>query len=288
MTGFGSARLEDADLQVSVEIRSVNNRYLKISTKCIEPYGVFEPEIERLIRARVNRGTVQIVLRIHRELSAEDFRLSRTAIQSYIDQLRLVHKRVNVAAVLGQVLALPGVVEDGNSTGSDPMELWPRVGPIVEAAAERLNKMRADEGAAMRRELREHCDFIGKHVAHVAARAPLVVELFRDRLHERVQTLLAKVNVTIDRSELIKEVAIFAERSDIAEEIARLRSHLDQFAAVIDEPESSGRKLEFLSQEMFREANTIGSKASDVEISKHTVEMKGAIERIREMIQNVE
>ncbi len=288
MTGFGSARLEDADLQVSVEIRSVNNRYLKISTKCVEPYGVFEPEIDRLIRARINRGTVQVVLRIHRELSAEDFRLSPTAIQSYVDQLRAVHKQLDVGTVLGQLLALPGVVEDGDSTSSDPMELWPRVGPVVQAAADRLDKMRADEGTAMRRDLSENCAVIGRHLTHVAARAPQVVELFRDRLHERVQTLLAKFNVAIDRSELIKEVAIFAERSDIAEEIARLRSHLDQFAAVLEEPESSGRKLEFLSQEMFREVNTIGSKASDVEISKHTVEMKGAIERIREMIQNVE
>ena len=112
--------------------------------------------------------------------------------------------------------------------------------------------------------------------------------LFRDRLLERVRDLLADLDVQIDRSDLIKEVSIFAERSDIAEEVVRLASHLDQFQEIVNEPESAGRKLEFLTQEMFRETNTIGSKASDVEISRHVVEIKGALEKIRELVQNVE
>ncbi len=111
---------------------------------------------------------------------------------------------------------------------------------------------------------------------------------FRDRLHERVRSLLAEHDVQIDRSDLIKEVSIFAERSDIAEEVTRLASHLDQFREILNEPESPGRKMEFLAQEMFREANTIGSKAGDVAISRHVVEIKGTLERTRELVQNVE
>ena len=140
----------------------------------------------------------------------------------------------------------------------------------------------------MRQELLDNCETIRKNLDRVAELAPRVVEAYRDRLHERVRALLAEFDVEVDKADLIREVSIFAERGDIAEEIVRLRSHLDQFAQVIDESESSGRKLEFLSQEMFREANTIGSKASDVEISRYTVEIKGVIEKIREMIQNVE
>jgi uncharacterized protein (TIGR00255 family) len=115
-----------------------------------------------------------------------------------------------------------------------------------------------------------------------------VADSYRDRLLERVRALLSELDVEIDRSDLIKEVAIFAERSDIAEEVVRLSSHLEQFQDILNEPESPGRKLEFLTQEMFRETNTIGSKAGDVDISRQVVEIKGILEKIRELVQNVE
>jgi uncharacterized protein (TIGR00255 family) len=148
--------------------------------------------------------------------------------------------------------------------------------------------MRQDEGRAMEQELLRLCETVGRHLDLIRARAPLVVESFRDKLQERVRNLLPQLDVEIDRNDVIKEVAIFAERSDIAEEIVRLNSHVRQFHDIIHEPESTGRKLEFLIQELFREANTIGSKANDVEIARHVVEIKGAIEKMRELIQNVE
>ncbi len=122
----------------------------------------------------------------------------------------------------------------------------------------------------------------------MARRAPLVADGYRQRLEERLKTVLADFQVALDPGELVKEVSLFAERGDISEEIIRLRSHLDQFDAIMALPESTGRKLEFLTQEMFREANTIGSKANDGEITNDVIEIKTAIERIREMIQNVE
>jgi uncharacterized protein (TIGR00255 family) len=148
--------------------------------------------------------------------------------------------------------------------------------------------MRQEEGRAMGQELLHYRDHIAAELGKIRDRLPDAVTSYRDRLHERVRNLLAELDVEIDRSDLIKEVSIFAERSDIAEEVVRLASHLDQFEEIANEPESPGRKLEFLTQEMFREANTIGSKAGDVEIARHVVEIKGTLEKIRELVQNVE
>jgi uncharacterized protein (TIGR00255 family) len=165
---------------------------------------------------------------------------------------------------------------------------WPALEKVLEQALGRLQAMRQEEGRAMAQELLALRDLIARELAHVRVRVPAVAEAYRDRLLDRVRVLLADVNVEVGPADLIKEVAIFAERSDIAEEVVRLASHLEQFQDVINEPESAGRKLEFLTQEMFRETNTIGSKASDVEISRHVVEIKGALEKIRELVQNVE
>jgi uncharacterized protein (TIGR00255 family) len=148
--------------------------------------------------------------------------------------------------------------------------------------------MRREEGRAMAQELLQMRDHIALELQLIRAHVPRVAVLYRDRLYERVRSLLSELDVQIDRSDLIKEVAIFAERSDIAEEVVRLASHLDQFQEIVNEPESAGRKLEFLTQEMFRETNTIGSKASDVEISRHVVEIKATLEKIRELVQNIE
>src|SRR5262249_54733724 len=152
---------------------------------------------------------------------------------------------------------------------------------VLEQALKNLNKMREEEGRAMATEFLAYRDTIRTHLERIRQRIPQVVGSFRDRLHDRVKNLLAELDVKLDRNDLIREVSIFSERSDIAEEVVRLGSHLDQFQGIMNEPESPGRKLEFLTQEMFREANTIGSKASDVEISREVVEIKGTLEKIR-------
>ncbi len=140
----------------------------------------------------------------------------------------------------------------------------------------------------MAADLKANCRVAAACLEEVQKRAPLVVEAYRTRLEERLKKTLAEYEVVLDPADLIKEVSLFAERGDISEEIVRLRSHLEQFDAIMDAPESSGRKLEFLTQEMLRETNTIGSKANDVEIARQVIEIKAAIERIREMIQNIE
>jgi len=292
MTGYGEASFQSELLSLAVELRALNNRYLKISLRAPEPYNLLESEFEKVVRKTIKRGTLQIHLRCERQYAPQDFQINTVALRSYITQLReacgSLVARDQVDGLLGQVLALPGVVPEPGTGSLKLDEEWPIMERVLQRALDKLQAMRLEEGRAMALELLSLRDSIAAQLVSVRERAPQVSLLFRDRLLERVRGLLADTDVQIDRSDLIKEVSIFAERSDIAEEVVRLASHLDQFQVIVNEPESAGRKLEFLTQEMFREANTIGSKASDVAISRHVVEIKGALEKIRELIQNVE
>jgi uncharacterized protein (TIGR00255 family) len=292
MTGYGEASYQSEVLSLAVELRALNNRYLKVSLRAPEPYNLLESEFEKVVRKTIKRGTLQIHLRIQRQYAPQDFQINAVALRSYIDQLRSacgdLGLRERGEVLLAQVLALPGVVPEPGTASLKVEEEWPALERVLGEALGKLQAMRQEEGRAMAQELLSLRDHIAAELASIRGRAPRVAVLFRDRLLERVRGLLTAVDVQIDQSDLIKEVSIFAERSDIAEEVVRLASHLDQFQVIVGEPESAGRKLEFLTQEMFREANTIGSKAGDVEISRHVVEIKGTLEKIRELIQNVE
>ena len=185
-------------------------------------------------------------------------------------------------------MPLPGVVDDASGEAVDATADWPVIQRTVQAALENLGRMRGEEGRAMAVDLAANCRAAAASLDQIERRAPVVIEEYRNRLFERLKRTLAELDVALEPADVIKEVSLFADRSDISEEIVRLRSHLEQFQATMELPESSGRKLDFLTQEMFREANTIGSKANDVEIARHVIEIKTAIERIREMIQNIE
>jgi len=292
MTGYGEASYQSDTLSLGIELRAVNNRYLKVTLRAGEPYNMLEPEFEKVIRRTIRRGTIQVHLRCQRQFSPQDFQINAVALRSYARQLGALSAEMklpeNSPTLLAQVLSLPGVVPEPGAGVFQMEEEWPILEKVLEQALQRLQAMRQEEGRAMAQELlllREH---IAVQLEHIRRRVPLVAVLYRDRLLERVRTLLADCDVKIQQSDLIKEVSIFAERADVAEEVVRLASHLDQFQVFLKEPESAGRKLEFLTQEMFRESNTIGSKASDVEISRHVVEIKAALEKIRELIQNVE
>ena len=297
MTGFGEAhsgaglagRSEnpDAPISVAVEIRTINNRHLKLSLRTSEGYAALEPQIDALVRKSVRRGTVQVNLKVSRVSSADDFQINRDVLLSYEKQLQEIAPH-RAAVPLESMLILPGVVADRQPVTSDPKADWPLIQPIVEQALEELRTMRLEEGQALEKDLQENCHAIGEHLAGVEARAPHVSVSYRDKLTERVRQALSELNVSVEPADLIREVAVFADRTDISEETVRLRSHLDQFTAALALPESSGRKLDFITQEMGREVNTIGSKANDTEITQHVVEMKTALERIREQVQNVE
>ncbi len=290
MTGFGEARLQDDRGSVTVEVRTVNNRHLKMSAKISDPYASLEPDLERLVRETIRRGTVQIILRVERPRRTEDYKLNTVALASYRDQLRalLDFDAAHASIDLGPLLILPGVIEERKPALDDPHDNWPALSAVVSQALAKLQAARAEEGRAMAAELLVLGKGVAAELDQVARRVPEVVALYQKRLTERVQGLVQNQGVTIEPRDLIREVAILAERADISEEITRLRAHLAQYIDVIHEPESSGRKLEFVVQEMGRETNTIGSKANDVEISRSVVEIKGLLEKIRELIQNVE
>lgn len=295
MTGFGEAHRQAEGIAVAVEVRTINNRYFKITLKCGEGYSLLEPEIESVVRQQIRRGTVQVTLRVDRVRGSEDYQLNQVVLANYRRQLQTVARQWGLAqgeggeaVPLASLLLLPGVVIENPTSPAEAEEEWPLVREALVAAMENLAQMRTDEGRAMAADLRANCQVVAAELTAIEQRAPLVIDAYRGRLTERLQATLAEFAVTLDPADLIREVGLFAERSDISEEIVRLRSHLEQFDAIMELPESSGRKLEFLTQEMFRETNTIGSKANDVQISRHVIEIKAAIERVREMIQNVE
>jgi len=290
MTGYGEASLSEGRLQVAAELRAVNNRYLKVTLRASEPYNLLEPEVEKVIRKSVKRGTILVHLRCQRPALAADYQINAVALRSYLAQAKAAASELGIAPgeLLGQVLALPGVVPEPSSASLDLDAEWPLIERVLSQAVARMQQMRLDEGKAMAAQLLQTRDHVAGQLALIRARIPLVADAYRARLLDRVRSALAELDVNIDRSDLIKEVAIFAERADVSEEVVRLDSHLAQFQSAAEEPESAGRKLEFLTQEMFREVNTIGSKASDVAISRFVVEIKGSLEKVRELVQNVE
>ncbi len=290
MTGFGEAHSQQDGLIVAVEVRAINSRFFKLSVRATEGYASLEPHIEEITRQSIRRGTVQVNLRVERLRSCQDFRINSDVLGGYRDQLTALYRKWDQSATvsLEALLPLPGVVNDQSTILFSPEDDWPAISRVLQAAMENLAQMRVREGRAMGDDLSANCRVIAAGVEEIERRAPLVVDAYRARLEERLGKVLSEYKVTLDPANVIREVSLYADRADISEEIVRLKSHLDQFDAIMQLPESSGRKLEFLTQELFREANTIGSKASDVEIAKQVIEIKTAIERIREMIQNIE
>jgi uncharacterized protein (TIGR00255 family) len=290
MTGFGEARCQENGVTVAVELRTINSRYFKISYRSGEGYNSLEPQIEAAVREQIKRGTVQVNLRVDRPASPDAYRLNTAVLIAYWRQLNELPAQWNLprSSTLEHLLALPGVVNEQPWEAVAAQEDWPLIAQALTAAMQNLSHMREEEGRAMAADLHTNCRTIAAELEAIAERAPLMVEAYRTRLEDRLKKLLAEQSVTLQPADLIREISIFAERSDISEEIVRLRSHLEQFDTIMELPESSGRKLEFLIQEMFREVNTIGSKSTDVEIARHVIEIKTAIERLREMIQNVE
>ena len=242
------------------------------------------------MRESISRGTVNVLLRVDGIGGSLAYRLDSAVLKAYWQELN------SVSSALGQspprelsgLLALPGVVVEGDSNRGDPREAWPLIESTLRQALKKLREFRAAEGASMAQDLQTNLQIVGAELDQIAAKAPAIVREFRDKLHERVRELLAGSESSVQPADLIREVSIFADRCDIGEEILRLRSHIDQFQAFVREPQAQGRKLEFLTQEMVREANTIGSKANNVQVAHAVVEIKAAIERIREVVQNLE
>ncbi len=288
MTGYGESQCHDDGIHYALEVRTVNNRYFKASIKLPDTLSILEPEVERLLRARLMRGSVTCTLRL-RNTSAEAAQdVNVAALQRYVEQLGRVSVNGPVQIDLAAVLALPGVCQPPEIDETQRGHQAAVLGKLVNQALDRLIEMRRTEGLALRQDLLSHCRRIRENLAAVAELAPQVMKDYHQRLLQRANELLANSSLQLQLDDVRREVAIYAERCDVHEEIARLRCHLDQFEGFCDQSEHAGRKLDFLAQEMLREANTIGSKANDAMIAHHVVEIKSAIDRLKEQVQNVE
>ena len=285
MTGHGQAVAENEHVHVLVELRSVNNRYLKTSISSELDPG-HESQIESLIRDKIKRGAINARIKLLFQAGSHDYHINQAALQAYQEQLSTVDLSEGQVS-LDTLLSLPGVIEE--NAGSDRLQAaWPVVEQATRGALETLIEMRAQEGMAMQKDLLANCNLIAEFTDQIELLAPNIVKNYSKRITERLNQMLQEYNITVTPSDIIREVGIFAERVDISEELVRLKSHVDQFKLIAEATTSNGRKLDFLTQELLRETNTVGSKANDAEIANHVVEIKAAIERIREMVQNVE
>lgn len=288
MTGFGDGRAENERFAVLAEVRCVNNRHLKVTIRSPENCGSFDAEIERLTRQSLVRGTVSVTIRMTPRGAKTGGTLNIDVLSAYWNELhRWSRETLAPITDASSLVLLPGVIAaDALLEVSD--EDWPLFESALQTALAKVHDFRATEGRAMRDEMARHCDVIEASLGQIITRAPLVVIAYRDKIKQRVNELLKDSGATVSDVDFLREVNIFADRCDITEEIARLKSHIDQFRHSLDAHPSAGRKLEFLCQEIFREVNTIGSKANDVTIAHHAVDAKTSIEKIREVVQNVE
>jgi uncharacterized protein (TIGR00255 family) len=292
MTGYGEAQLETAEYSFLAEIQSLNNRFLKTTVKVPDVLAFTEPEIERLIRGELLRGSVHYTLHFHYRGETGIFEINRQVLQNYLTELgrvlALQGQGHGMTIDLANLLEVPGVCEMRTFGEQQQHVFLEQVQQLTREAVGRLKQMRQEEGRMLENDLMQTCRAIQQHLESLESLKTGVLTTYRRRLQDRVNAMLAEANLKLDEELLIREVALFAERSDINEELSRLASHLNQFERSCQAKEAAGRRLDFLSQEMLREANTIASKSGDSQITHHVVEIKVGIDRLKEQIQNIE
>ncbi len=290
MTGYGEAEGEVNGVCYAVEVKALNNRYLRTIIKLPDAVAFLEEDIEKLLRKSLSRGTVNYVLRLKNVSANVLFDIDETALRAVMEKLGRVGSSAGVKATvdIGSLLSLPGIIQPVLPDKSVAEQIRKKVLDISQKALGKLKQMRAAEGTALEDDLKKHCKVIEQDLERIRARGAAVQKAYAKKLKKRVNELLVDAKLRCDQETIAREVAIFADRSDVSEEIARLDSHLQQLLRVCQAKGQAGRRLEFISQEMLREANTIASKATDTEITRLVVDMKCRIDRIKEQVQNVE
>jgi uncharacterized protein (TIGR00255 family) len=288
MTGFGAAETAADGRRWGVEIRTVNGRALKCGCRIPDQLHGIETEIEKQVARYLLRGSVTVTVRLHDESARAAAHLNIAVLRAYMQELRPVMDEVGVGLSAGDVLGLPGVVEEVEDESARKAAMGVLEGLIADACSHVVG-MRQTEGAALVDDISGHISIIADRLDEIRLAAPSISEAYQARLYQRMNTLLEEVSAKAREEDVLREVAVFAERTDIAEEISRLDTHLEQFGVMLKQNESPiGRTLDFLSQEMLREANTMGSKCQDADVARRIVEIKGAIDRIKEQVQNIE
>ena len=288
MTGYGRSQAINNGLDISFEIKSVNHRYFEFSAKVSRAYGFLEDKIKTYLKSRVSRGKIECFLQITElDTVAASVAVNKSLAQGYIQALQALEKEYalrNDISVM-QIARFPDVL-NVKKAEADEDAVWAAVLPVVTDAVDRFISMREKEGEKLKEDVLARADVILENVTLIEERSPQTVKEYTERLRARIQEVLD--DKTVDEARILTEAAVFADKVAVAEETVRLRSHISQLREMLDNDEAVGRKLDFLVQEMNREANTTGSKCQDVTITKRVLDIKSEIEKIREQIQNIE
>ena len=288
MTGFGRGQEIVDGWSIVVEIKSVNHRYFEYASRLPRGYAFLDDKLKTLLQQRISRGKVDVYVQIQAlESAGSEVMVDHGLAESYLKALRELAERYEVREdVSATALSRYPDVLTVRQAQVDEEAVWSAVQQVAELALERFVAMRELEGARMRADVLSRAETIRKAVAVVEARSPETVREHMEKVQARIRDLLA--GVPVDEARLLNEAAIFADKVAVAEETVRLCSHLDQLEQMLDGGEAIGRKLDFLVQEINRETNTIGSKCSDLSLTRIVVDIKAEIEKIREQIQNIE
>lgn len=288
MTGYGRGENISENRRFIVEIKSVNHRYNDITIKLPRSMNYLEDKIRKTVAQQIFRGKADVYVNFE-TFSTDDIcvKMNEPLAKAYIDQLRYIEETYHLSTndSLGIVAKFPDIITVEKVQNDEDL-IWNTLLPALEEAIQKFIQMRTIEGTALKTDILKKSDFIKQLVDKIKQRAPLVILDYREKLKNRIHELLDTIE--IDEQRLAVEVTLFADKGCIDEEIIRLESHITQLNEILNEGGLVGRKLDFLIQEMNREANTIASKANDIQITQVTIDLKSEIEKIREQIQNIE
>ncbi len=288
MTGYGRAQHTTNGMDITIEIRSVNHRYYEFSSRITRGYGFLEEKIKGYLQSRICRGKVDVTVEIQQvdDVCAEVL-VNHSLAQGYVNALHELAERYGIRDDLtaSALARYPDILTVRKAEESED-KIWASVRPVLREAADRFVAMREAEGARLTADVQSRMRAILTNVGNVEKRSPQTVEAYKERLLQRINELVG--DVQIDPQRILTEAAIFADRIAVAEETVRIRSHIAEMTEMLESDGGIGRKLDFIVQELNREANTIGSKAQDAQIAHIVIDMKAEIEKIREQVQNIE
>ncbi len=288
MTGFGRASENFEDFEITVEIKSVNHRYFEFSSRISRQYSFLEERLKKLLSERISRGKTEIYVSVTPiGVSEQKVTANAEVIDGYISALRGVNERFGLPddITLSSVMKIPDAFVLTKQE-TDEEALWEKVSKTATLALDMFGEMRSAEGEKLKSDILEKLCEIEADVDFVEKRSPQVNEQYRNRLYAKLKEVLG--DRQIDDQRVLTEAALFADKTAVDEETVRLKSHISQYRSILEEQGPVGKRLDFLIQEFNREVNTIGSKCSDLEITKKVLEMKNSVEKIREQIQNIE
>ena len=288
MTGYGRFSDTVGDMEITAEIKAVNHRYFEFSSRIPRQFGFLDEKVKQYVKSRVNRGKIEVYITINMlENSAVAVEVNHPLAKAYIDALKEINDTYELKTDLSAVdITRFSDVLSVRKEEQDEQAVFDAVKSVLEKAVDSFIDMRIKEGEKLNADITSRCDTILKFVEVVESKSGESVKAYREKLEEKMRELLGDVKV--DEQRLLTETAIFADKTAVDEETVRLRSHISQLIDMMNSDDAVGRKIDFLVQEMNREANTIGSKCSDISITRTVVDIKSEIEKIREQIQNIE